>query len=77
MSDRAILTKRVEKLLGFDGADDVLDHLLTIESESVRALRLMLYDYFFRGSSIEFGCVCTYRTYWTTCGSFLGMTEWM
>ena len=45
MSDRAILTKRVEKLLGFDGADDVLDHLLTIESESVRALRLMLYDY--------------------------------
>ena len=44
MSDKAILTKRVEKLLGFDGADDVLEHLLTIESEHVSALLLTLYD---------------------------------
>lgn len=34
---QAILTKKLEVLLGFeDGAADVLEHLLTIESNAVR-----------------------------------------
>jgi hypothetical protein len=36
---RAILTKKLAVLLGFeDGAEDVLQHLLTIESSEVRAV---------------------------------------
>lgn len=39
-SDKAYLEKTLGKLLGFDdGADDVLDHLLTIESEEVSAFQ--------------------------------------
>lgn len=34
---KGILTERLQNLLGFDdGADDVLEHLLSIESREVR-----------------------------------------
>ena len=35
MSQKGELTKRLSDLLGFDGAEDILDHLLTIESSEV------------------------------------------
>jgi hypothetical protein len=37
MTSKDILIHRLEKLLGFDGVEDILEHLLTIESEQVSA----------------------------------------
>ena len=38
-SDKATLVEKLAELLGFvDGAEDVLNHLLTIESKAVRLM---------------------------------------
>jgi hypothetical protein len=42
MASKDILIQRLENLLGFDGADDVLEHLLTIESKQVRVSSVLV-----------------------------------
>ena len=40
-TDKSLLLSRLGSLLGFeDGAEDVLEHLLTIESETVRKRKI-------------------------------------
>lgn len=68
MEGRQVLLKELGELLGFeDGAEDVLDHLMTIDDRDVRRTEIGRCARVFVLLTL---CMAAHRIFWITCPSY-------